>query len=255
MNQSARRPIVAGNWKLNKNIEESLKLVTDLKNGLPKESKCEIVIAPVFTALHPVNAAIEGTPIKLSAQDVYWEDQGAFTGEVSVPLLRDVGCEFVIVGHSERRQFFGETDQSVNKKAKAVLGHQMMPIICVGESLQEREQGTTLEVIISQVKGALEGFTPTEMKLVVVAYEPIWAIGTGRTASPQDAQEAHAAIRKQISAQFGQSTADATRVLYGGSVKPANTASLMAQPDVDGALVGGASLTAESFIGIIEAAG
>jgi len=255
MTTSTRRLIVAGNWKLHKKIEESLSLVAELKSALTTQTNCEIVVSPVFTALHAVSAEIEGTQIKLSAQDVYWEDQGAFTGEVSAPLLQNVGCEYVIVGHSERRQYFGENDQSVNKKAKAVLVHNMIPIICVGESLQQRESGSTLQVIISQVEAALQGLKQQEMECVVIAYEPIWAIGTGKTASPEDAQEAHSAIRRQIANQFDQKTADGVRILYGGSVKPSNTASLMAKPDVDGALVGGASLTAESFLGIIKAAG
>lgn len=250
-----RRPFVAGNWKLNKTINESVALIQDLKRGLATEPACEVVVAPVYTALAAVRAELDGSFIKLSAQNVHWVDQGAFTGEVSAPLLRDVGCDFVIVGHSERRQFFGETDETVNKRANAVLNCGMSVIVCVGETLEERQAGKTLQRISSQVDAALNGIKPEESPRIVVAYEPVWAIGTGVNAEPTDVQDAHKAIRNLLAKQFNDSLANQMRILYGGSVKPENAASLIGQPDVDGALVGGASLSAESFIGIIKAAG
>jgi triosephosphate isomerase len=255
MTTTKRRPLIAGNWKLYKSIKEAVELVEQLKKGLPSSLNCDVVVAPVYTALSAVRAAISSSSIKLAAQDAYWEKQGAFTGEVSAYLLRDAGCDYVIVGHSERRQFFAETDVSVNKKAKTVLENQMSPIICVGETRQEREAGTTLKVILSQLDGALQGFKAEELARVAIAYEPVWAIGTGLTASPQDAQAAHHAIRERLAQLFGQETAPIVRILYGGSVKPDNAATLLAQPDIDGALVGGASLTADSFLGIVKAAG
>jgi triosephosphate isomerase len=255
MTTSNRRPLIAGNWKLYKTIKESVELVTQLKRGLPNPLACDVVVAPVYTALHAVRAELSASAIRLAAQDAYWEKQGAFTGEVSSFLLRDVGCDFVIVGHSERRQYFGETDAGVNKKAKSVLAHQMSPIVCVGETREQREAGKTLQVILSQVDAALQGLQPGELSQLAIAYEPIWAIGTGLTASPKDAQDAHRAIRERVAGLFGGESAEKLRIVYGGSVKPDNAASLMAQPDIDGALVGGASLTAESFLGIVKAAG
>jgi triosephosphate isomerase (TIM) len=255
MANANRRPLIAGNWKLNKTIKESVDLVSQLKKGLPSSLACDVAVAPVFTALSAVGSELSSTAIKLAAQDTYWEDQGAFTGEVSAFLLRDVGCDFVIIGHSERRQFFGETDQGVNRKTKSVLSNQMIPIVCVGETKKEREAGTTLQVILSQVSGGLQGLSAEEVKRLTVAYEPVWAIGTGLTASPADAQDAHRAIRDRIAQMVGRETADTVRILYGGSVKADNAAALLAQPDLDGALVGGASLTADSFLGIIKAVG
>jgi triosephosphate isomerase len=250
-----RRPFVAGNWKLHKTIDESVALVRELKRGLTAEPDCEVVVAPVYTALAAVRDELKGSFIKLSAQNVHWIDQGAFTGEVSAPLLRDVGCDYVIVGHSERRQLFGETDDTVNKRVKAVLNCGMFVIICIGETLEERKAGKTFQRISSQVKAALNGLKPEESPRIVIAYEPVWAIGTGVNAEPVDVQQAHKAIRDLLAKQFNDSLANDMRILYGGSVKPENAASLIGQPDVDGALVGGASLTADSFIGIIKAAG
>jgi len=250
-----RRPLVAGNWKLHKTIDESVALIRELKRGLVAEPNCEVVIAPVFTALSAVRDELKGSFIKLSAQNAHWIEQGAFTGEVSVPLLRDVGCDYVIVGHSERRQFFGETDETVNKRARAVLDCGISVIICVGETLEERKAGKTLQRISIQVESALSGLKSEESPRIVVAYEPVWAIGTGVNAEPAEVQEAHKAIRDLLAKQFDDSLANDMRILYGGSVKPTNAASLIGQPDVDGALVGGASLTADSFIGIIKAAG
>jgi triosephosphate isomerase len=248
----ARRPLVAGNWKCHKSIEESVGLAREIKARLPASTGCDVLIAPVFTALSAVARELEGGSIQLGAQDVYWEDQGAFTGEVSAPMLKDAGCSHVIVGHSERRQLFGETDEAVNRKATAVLGHGMTPIICLGETLEERKAGKTLTLIVSQLNAALEGMKAEQVERVVIAYEPIWAIGTGVTAEPQDAQQAQSRLREEIAARFGPALASGTRILYGGSVKPDNAATLMAQPDVDGALVGGASLSAESFVGTVK---
>jgi triosephosphate isomerase len=255
MTTSNRRRLIAGNWKLYKTVKESVELVKQLKGGLPLSLSCEVAVAPVFTALTAVRAELSTSAIKLTAQDAYWENQGAFTGEVSAFLLRDAGCDYVIVGHSERRQFFGETDEGVNKKTKAVLANDMAPIVCVGETREQREAGKTLHVVLSQIDGALQGFQSAELGRLVIAYEPVWAIGTGLTASPQDAQQAHRAIRGRVAERFGNALADNLRILYGGSVKPDNAANLMAQPDVDGALVGGASLAADSFLGIVKAAG
>ncbi|MBN1652361.1 MAG: triose-phosphate isomerase [Deltaproteobacteria bacterium] len=250
-----RRPLVAGNWKLHKTIGESVALVREIKTALAAESRCEVVVAPVFTALAAVRDEIKGSVIKLSAQNVFWESRGAFTGEVSALLLRDVGCDYVIVGHSERRQLFGETDASVNKKVKAVLASSISVIVCVGESLEERKAGKTLQIVSSQVRSALDGLALDHLPNVVIAYEPVWAIGTGVNAEPEEVQQAHETIRGLVAKQFNDSLAKSTRILYGGSVKPENADLLMGQPDVDGALVGGASLTADSFIGIVKAAG
>ncbi len=250
-----RHPLVAGNWKLYKTIDESVALVQELKRGLAAEPGCEVVVAPVYTALAAVRDELKGSFIKLCAQNVHWIDQGAYTGEVGAPLLRDVGCDYVIVGHSERRQYFKETDKNVNKRVKAVLNCGMSVIICVGETEKERKAKQTLQRISTQVKAALKGLKPEDSPRIVVAYEPVWAIGTGLNAEPEDAQKAHSAIRDLLAKQFNDSLANHMRILYGGSVKPENAASLIGQPDVDGALVGGASLTADSFIGIIKAAG
>jgi triosephosphate isomerase (TIM) len=255
MNISKRRPLVAGNWKLHKTVPGSLDLVRELKHRLSRGVRCEVAVAPVYTALFAVNSELAGTEIRLAAQDVYWENQGAFTGEVSAMLLRDVGCHYVIVGHSERRQLFGETDAGVNKKTKAVLANDMAAIVCMGETREQREAGKTLAIVLSQLDGALAGVPNSDFPRIVIAYEPIWAIGTGLTSSPQDAQAVQSAIRGRISEHYGSQIAESTRILYGGSVKPENAANLMAQPDIDGALVGGASLTAESFVGIVEGAG
>lgn len=245
-----RIPVIAGNWKLFKTIAESVALVNGLKPLVANSQGVEIVVAPVFTALSRVSDAIEGSNIRLAAQDCYWEEEGAFTGEVAPKLLKDAGCSHVIIGHSERRQYFGETDLTVNKKTKAVIAAGLNAIVCVGESLAERESEQTFSVIESQVQGGLAGLPADAFAHVVIAYEPVWAIGTGKTASDAQAQEVHAFIRQLIARLFGQSVADTVRILYGGSVKPDNVKGLMAQPDIDGALVGGASLKAESFASI-----
>ncbi|MGD8862177.1 MAG: triose-phosphate isomerase [Myxococcales bacterium] len=252
-----RRALVAGNWKLHKTLGEAQTLVRELAEALPAEPAAEVVVAPVFTAIAGVRDALReagAKAIQHAAQDVYWEPSGAFTGEVSAPMLADLGCSHVIVGHSERRQLFGERDEDVRRKAAAVLEHDMTPIVCVGETLEQREAGETESVVLGQVRAALQGLDAAGLGRVVTAYEPIWAIGTGRTAAPSDAQEVHAAIRKTVRELGGDALADGMRILYGGSVKPGNAAELMAQPDIDGALVGGASLQAESFAAIVAAA-
>jgi triosephosphate isomerase len=249
----ARQKFVCGNWKLHKTVAESVSLAKELVDGLGGDARVLVAVAPVFTSLPAVAGALTGSPIQLAAQDVHWEAQGAFTGEVSAPLLADVGVKHVIVGHSERRQFFGETDQSVRKKVGAVLAAGLRPIVCVGETLAEREAGKTLEVVDRQVRGGLAGLTPETLAALTLAYEPVWAIGTGRTATTAQAQEVHAAIRA-ILRQLGGAVADAIRIQYGGSVKPENAAELMSQADVDGALVGGASLKAKDFLAIVKGA-
>jgi triosephosphate isomerase len=245
-----RTPVIAGNWKLFKTIAESVALVNELKPLVANNQGVEIIVAPVFTALSRVYDAIEGSNIRLAAQNCYWEEEGAFTGEVAPKLLKDAGCSHVIIGHSERRQYFGETDLTVNKKTKAVIAAGLNAIVCVGESLAERESEHTFSVIEAQIKGGLSGLTADAFAHVVIAYEPVWAIGTGKTASDAQAQEVHVYIRQLIGRLFNQSVADAVRILYGGSVKPDNVKGLMSQPDIDGALVGGASLKAESFAAI-----
>jgi triosephosphate isomerase len=245
-----RIPVIAGNWKLFKTISESVALVQELAPLVANGKGVEIVVAPVFTALSRVADACAGSRIKLAAQDCYWEEEGAFTGEVAPKLLKDAGCSHVIIGHSERRQYFGETDVTVNKKVKAALAAGLDAIVCVGESLAERESDRTFSVIEAQIQGGMAGLTPENFVQVVIAYEPVWAIGTGKTASDDQAQEVHVFIRTLVARLFNQQVADAVRILYGGSVKPENVKGLMSQSDIDGALVGGASLKAESFAAI-----
>jgi len=249
----ARQKFVCGNWKLHKTVAEAAALVKALADGLAGEARVQVAVAPAFTALAAAVAAAKGSPIEVAAQDVHWEVQGAFTGEVSAPMLADVGVQHGIVGHSERRQFFGETDETVRKKVGALLAAGVKPIVCVGELLAEREAGKTLEVVGRQVRGGLGGLTGEQLSLVTVAYEPVWAIGTGKTATTAQAQEVHAAIRALLRA-LGGPVADVIRIQYGGSVKPENAAELMSQPDVDGALVGGASLKASDFLAIVKGA-
>jgi triosephosphate isomerase len=249
-----RTPFVVGNWKLHKTIAESLALVTELKNQLAAVKGVAIGVAPVFTALHAVAKRLEGSPIATCAQDCHWETKGAWTGEVSAPLLGDAGASWVIVGHSERRQFFGDTSDGVGKKARAVLAAGLGAIVCVGEALAERDAGRTLAVVDEQLDGALAGLDASDSARLVIAYEPVWAIGTGRTATPAQAQEVHAHIRKRLAERLGAGAADAIRIQYGGSVKPSNAEALLAEPDIDGALVGGASLEAADFVAIVKAA-
>ena len=248
-----RTPIIAGNWKLNKTPTEAIQLADELKRLLVDVRGVDIVVCPPFVDLIDVTEAFNEHDIAVGAQNVFWEDSGAFTGEVSAPMLKSIGVRYVIIGHSERRQYFGETDATVNKRIRAALKHGLVPIVCVGENLAEREGNKTFSVIQGQVEGSLAGLTADEMKGMVVAYEPVWAIGTGKTATPQQAQEVHAFIRGLLVKTFGADTAQAMRIQYGGSVTPQNSAALMANPDIDGALVGGASLKADSFAAIINA--
>ena len=250
-----RRPIVAGNWKMNKTVGEALTLVRELRGMVSMvRDKVEVVVAPPFTALHAVAKAIEDSNIQLAAQNCFWEPWGAFTGEVSAPMLEEVGCTYVIIGHCERRQIFGETDESVNRRVKAALSSQLLPIICIGETLEQRDLGRTLDVVSRQLAGALAGFVAADVARFVIAYEPVWAIGTGRNATSSQAQEVHAHIREQLTGLYGREISERVRIQYGGSVKPDNAADLMAKPDVDGALVGGASLKAGDFAAIVKAA-
>jgi triosephosphate isomerase len=249
-----RKPIIAGNWKLFKNSKEALELVTVLRRELCDITQVDIVVCPVFLVVRDVYEALMDSNIGVGAQDLYWEDSGAFTGEVSAPLIKDAGAQYVIIGHSERRQFFGETNQTVNKKIKAALKHQLTPIVCVGEVLQEREAGKTFDVLHKQCTESLAGLTADEMQKIIIAYEPVWAIGTGKTATPAQAQEAHQYIRGLLVKMFDSQVADIVRIQYGGSVKPDNIKELMAQPDLDGALVGGASLKSDSFVALVKGA-
>ncbi len=248
-----RKPIIAGNWKMNKTITEALDLVRQLSMELKDIKDVDILVCPVFTALYSVSQAVDGSNIKMGAQNLFWEEKGAFTGEISALMLKDTHCEYVILGHSERRNIFKETSEHVNKKIKSALKTGLLPILCVGERLEEREADKTYDIITDQIKGSLAGISADELKKIIIAYEPVWAIGTGKVASPEQAQEVHAFIRKLISDNFGPGTAESLRIQYGGSVKPDNIKDLISQPDIDGALVGGASLKAEDFIQLVQA--
>ncbi len=247
-----KRYLIAGNWKMNKTTGEAIELAQKLVESLKDVNDRDILICPPFTALYSVYQVIKGTNIKLGAQDVFYENIGAFTGEISPIMLKDVGCEYVIIGHSERRHIIGETDELINKKIKAAINNGLKTILCVGELLEEREAGKTLEVVKTQLEKGLNGVSKEEMKNIVIAYEPVWAIGTGKTAKPEDAQEVHAYIRELLSKLYSKEIADETIIQYGGSVKASNIDSLMAMPDIDGALVGGASLVAEEFTRIVK---
>jgi triosephosphate isomerase len=250
----ARTKFVCGNWKMHKTVAEAVALVRELRAGLGEAAgKVQVAVAPPFTSLSAVGEALRGGPIELAAQDVHWEPQGAFTGEISAPMLAEVGCAHGIVGHSERRQLFGETDETVRRKAGALLAVGLRPIVCVGETLAEREAGKTLAVVGRQVRAGLSGLPVASLAALTIAYEPVWAIGTGRTATSAQAQEVHAAIRG-ILRELAGTVADGIRIQYGGSVKPENARELMNQPDVDGALVGGASLKAADFVAIVKGA-
>jgi triosephosphate isomerase len=248
-----RKPVIAGNWKMHKTIAESVSVAGALARHVEGVSHCEIVVAPVFTALRAVADRLDGTNVRVSGQDVAAEPkQGAFTGEISADMLVDAGCLYVIIGHSERRQYYSETDTSVNRKIRAALGAGLVPIVCVGETLDERDSGLAEAIVTGQIRGAFEGLTASELARIMTAYEPVWAIGTGRTATPDTAQEMHRLIRKTVTEAANAEVAEAMRILYGGSVKPDNVAELMGQPDIDGGLVGGASLEAESFAKIVK---
>jgi len=245
-----RTPIIAGNWKMNKTVGEAVELCRKLESAL-QDSPVEVVVCPPFTALSAV-FALGLSKVKLGAQNMYLYDKGAYTGEISPVMLKDVGCQYVILGHSERRQYFNEDDELVAAKAAKALEHGIRPIICVGESLEQRRAGQTSAVVVSQTKGALAKIQPDQITEVVIAYEPIWAIGTGENATGEDANEVIATIRATIAELYGQDKADQVRIQYGGSVKPDNISEFMNQPEIDGALVGGASLSADDFIKIVQ---
>ena len=249
-----RKTIIAGNWKMYKTIKDGQELAVALKRELYKIENVDIVICPAYTLLAYLADDLEESNIAIGAQDIYWQEEGAFTGEVSAAMLKDAGCRYVIVGHSERRQFFGETNETVNKKIKACLRHGLTPIICLGENLQERESGNTFKIIDNHIQGSLAGLSAEEMFKTVIAYEPVWAIGTGKTATSDQAQQAHKYIRELLGKMYGEETAGNIRIQYGGSVKPENIVELISKPDVDGALVGGASLKADSFSAIVTGA-
>lgn len=247
-----RRPVIAGNWKMYKTIGEAVAFVRDLKPLVAASDHCEAIVAPPFTALRAVADAARGSNIAVAAQDVHWDKEGAHTGDISTLMLLDAGCSHVILGHSERRHDHGETDEQVNRKLKAAMGAGLLPIVCVGETLDERERGATQAVLKRQFDGSFAGLTAQEFSRIMIAYEPCWAIGTGRTATPEIAAECHRNLRGMLSDRFGNLVAGQVRILYGGSVKPENIAGLMAQEEIDGALVGGASLKAESFAAIVN---
>jgi len=250
----SRIPMIAGNWKMNLTLAEAAQLVKALADGIKGLDGVEVLVAPPFTTLLRVKETIGQSPILLSGQNMHWEAQGAFTGEVSASMLADAGCTHVILGHSERRTLFGETDEVIDRKATAAVKKGLIPIVCIGETLEEREKGLTFQIIERQLSLSLKGFRQGKNLplTTILAYEPVWAIGTGRTATPEQAQEVHQFIRQWLKAQFGERTAQAIRILYGGSVKPDNVRDLMSKPDIDGALVGGASLKPESFLPIVR---
>lgn len=246
-----RKPIIAGNWKMNKTVDEAVSLVEELK-PLVKDAGCEVVVCPTFVCLDAVLKAVKESNIRVGAQNMYFEEKGAFTGEISPIMLQNMGVQYVVVGHSERRQYFNETDESVNKKLESAFSHNLIPILCVGESLEEREMNITEEVLGKQIKLDLSGLKSEEVEKMVIAYEPIWAIGTGKTATSEEANEVIKYIRKLVEEMFGNECAEKVRIQYGGSVKPSTIKEQMAQSDIDGGLVGGASLKAEDFAAIVN---
>ncbi|OLN23970.1 triose-phosphate isomerase [Domibacillus antri] len=248
-----RKPIIAGNWKMNKTLGEALEFANDVKGKVPAAEKVDSVIGAPALFLGQLVEAVKGTDVKISAQNAHFEDNGAFTGEVSPKALADLGVSYVIIGHSERREMFNETDESVNKKAKAAFSHGLVPIVCCGETLEQREAGETNDFVAGQIKAALDGLSEEQVSNTVIAYEPIWAIGTGKSSSAQDANEVCAKIRETVRELYSEKCADSVRIQYGGSVKPENIAEYMAEPDIDGALVGGASLDAASYLALLEA--
>ena len=256
----ARRILIAGNWKMNKTSAEGVQLVKEIKAALPcSGSTCcsngpEVLVCPPYLTIPAVAAETAGSCVKLGAQNVHWAANGAYTGEVSTDMLKDATCSHVIIGHSERRQYFGETDDTVNRRTKAAVAAGLVAVVCVGEMLSEREANITNQVVGRQVREGLAGLTAADMEKIVIAYEPVWAIGTGKVATDEQAQEVHAFIRATLADIFGAGVAEATRILYGGSMKPSNAAGLLAQKDIDGGLIGGAALKAEDFVGIIKAA-
>ncbi len=249
-----RKPIVAGNWKMNKNVAEASAFVQDIKPGLDHKRGVDVIVCPPFTSLAAVSAIVTGSGILLGAQNMHWEKSGAYTGEVSAEMLRELYCHYVILGHSERRTLFGETDEGVNRKVRAALASHLVPIVCIGETLEQRNAGNMEDVLATQVKNGLTGIEKKELKDMVVAYEPVWAIGTGVSATAAQAQDAHRFIRGLLKEISDDKTAAAVRILYGGSVKPSNAKELFGQPDIDGGLIGGAALDEESFLAIVNAA-
>ncbi len=246
-----RRPFIAGNWKMNLLSDQSVQLARAVKTAAAKTDHVDVAVAPTFASLAGVLSVLKGSDVAVAAQTCHWETSGAYTGEVSTEMIKDMGCSHVIIGHSERRQYFGETDQWVNKKIHAAHRAGLLPIVCIGETLEQRDAAETFKVIDAQLTRALEGVASDRMPSLTVAYEPVWAIGTGKTATPEQAQEVHAHLRNLLVKLYDESTAEQVRIQYGGSVKPANVKELMAMPDIDGALVGGASLKAESFEALI----
>jgi triosephosphate isomerase len=247
-----RLPFIAGNWKMNKTVGEALDLVKELKTAISGVKEVEVAVAPPFTALDAVRKELEGSSIRLAAQNLFWEEKGAFTGEISPHMLREVGCHYVIIGHSERRQSFGESDETVNRRINAALAQGLKVIFCIGETLKEREEGKTFPLIERQMEGGLKGLSGKKMRNMVMAYEPVWAIGTGKTATPEQAEEVHRFIRGKLERLYSREVSEEIRIQYGGSVTPENIKGLMSQPNIDGALVGGASLKAESFLEIVR---
>ncbi len=246
--------MIAGNWKMYKTPSESREMVQELVALIGEDPEVEVLVCPPFTGLVAVGEVVSGTPLQLGAQNVHWEDQGAFTGEISAGMLLECGCRYVIIGHSERRQYFEESDETINRKLRQVVGTELLPIFCVGESLEQREAGKVQEVIVGQLEQGLAGLSEAQLSSLVLAYEPVWAIGTGQTATPEIAEQVHASIRDWLANHYSGELSDRLRILYGGSVKPENTAELMTQENLDGALVGGASLEAQSFARIVSEA-
>jgi len=247
-----RLPFIAGNWKMNKTVGEALDLVRELKTAISGVREVEVAVAPPFTALGAVAKELRGSSIRLAAQNVYWEEKGAFTGEISPPMLKEAGCHYVIIGHSERRQFFGESDETVNRRIHAALTQGLKVIFCIGETLKEREEGETFSLLRGQIEGGLKGLIAKEMNNMVIAYEPVWAIGTGKTAASDQAEEVHRFVRETVKKLYSGEVSEEIRIQYGGSVTPDNVKGLMKQPNIDGALVGGASLKADSFSKIVR---
>ena len=252
MSSNNRIPMIAGNWKMHLVSSEAAELATAIRKALPANLRHDVLLAPTFTNLHSVHEAIKDSPILLAAQDMAWEEKGAFTGAVSPAQIKDAGCTHVILGHSERRHIFLESDEMINKKVKTAIKDGIVPVLCIGELLEERESGKTNDVLAKQLDGDFAGITEEEASKVIIAYEPVWAIGTGKTATPEVAEETHQFIRSHMEKMYGKVFADSVRILYGGSVKATNVDQLMAQPDIDGALVGGESLKADKFPRVID---
>ncbi|MCX7876904.1 MAG: triose-phosphate isomerase [Melioribacteraceae bacterium] len=249
-----RKKIIAGNWKMNNDISGSINLITELKKGLNEKTNATVIVCPPFTSLETAQTLLKDSTIKYGAQNMYYEESGAFTGEISPLMLKSLGCDYVIIGHSERRTIFNESDELINKKIKSAIKNNLIPIFCIGETLEEREKGITFDICERQVRNGLEGISETELDNLIIAYEPVWAIGTGKTATSQQAEEVHLFIRNLIEKMYSKSLAEKIIIQYGGSVKPENAKELLSQPNIDGALVGGACLKADSFLKIIEAA-